>query len=191
MIWVHTRIYSAARPFRQFTGVERGHFLSLAMLSTGTKAPSFSLINHEGETVHVRPGETGLPLALLFYPESGSMGCTRQACQFRDAIAGKEEFKAEKITIIGISPDSVKKQEQFWQKQNLNFPILSDGKREAANAYNVGTGMLGLVSYARTTFIIDKRGVVRDSLEATMNYGAHAIFIDKWAKLLQKEDEKA
>jgi peroxiredoxin Q/BCP len=84
------------------------------------------------------------------------------------------------MTIIGISPDPIKKQGAFVEKQKLNvsyyifrkkylyerailrqFPILSDEKREVANAYDVGTGMLGLVKYSRTTFIIDGKGIIR------------------------------
>ena len=41
------------------------------------------------------------------------------------------------------------------------FPILSDENREVANAYGVGTGMLGLIKYSRTTFIIDSKGIIR------------------------------
>ncbi|KAK2465244.1 hypothetical protein APHAL10511_002598 [Amanita phalloides] len=161
------------------------------MLTVGTKALPFALPNHTGVVVHVTPGENGQPIALLFYPESGSFGCTKQACQFRDAVAAKEEFKPDKMTVIGISPDPVQKQGGFVTKHNLNFPILSDEKREIANAYGVGTGMLGLVRYSRTTFIIDKKGIIRDVLDATMNYGAHIDFVAKWAKILEKELDSA
>jgi len=127
----------------------------------------------------------------FFYPESGSFGCTKQACQFRDAIADKEEFKPDRMTIIGISPDPIQKQGEFVKKQNLNFPILSDEKREVANAFGVGTGMLGLVKYSRTTFITDSKGVIRDVLDATMNYGAHISFVAKWAKILEEEEMRS
>ncbi|KAF8631814.1 hypothetical protein AX17_005029 [Amanita inopinata Kibby_2008] len=157
----------------------------------GTKAPPFSLPNHTGETFNVRPGETELPIALLFYPESFSYGCTKQACQFRDAIKEKDEFKHDKITIIGISPDPVEKQGQFVREQNLNFPILSDNEREVANKYGVGTGMLGLVKYSRTTYIIDKKGTIRGKLDATMNYGAHAKFVAEWLNKLENEEKEA
>jgi peroxiredoxin len=41
------------------------------MLTVGTKAPSFALPNHTGDTIRVDPGDAHRPMALLFYPESG------------------------------------------------------------------------------------------------------------------------
>jgi peroxiredoxin Q/BCP len=37
----------------------------------GKAAPSFKLKNHSGEDYDVKPGETGLPMVIFFYPESG------------------------------------------------------------------------------------------------------------------------
>ena len=74
--------------------------------------------------------------------------------------------------------------------------------------------MLGFVTVARVTFIIDKKGIVRqvlilfyfyttflkgfpplplsrDGLDATMNYGAHSKFIEKWLDKLEAEDKAA
>jgi hypothetical protein len=52
------------------------------MLTAGTKAPSFTLPNHTGDTIRVDPGEARRPMALLFYPESGkynsSISCLPQ-----------------------------------------------------------------------------------------------------------------
>jgi thioredoxin-dependent peroxiredoxin len=54
----------------------------------GQQAPALTLPNYDGETFTMTPGEGGLPIALFFYPKAGSYGCTKEACQFRDAIAG-------------------------------------------------------------------------------------------------------
>ncbi|EGN97994.1 hypothetical protein SERLA73DRAFT_182807 [Serpula lacrymans var. lacrymans S7.3] len=156
----------------------------------GTPAPSFSIPDSNGETFNLTPGTTGAPIALFFYPESGSYGCTREACQFRDALAEKEVFKRSHVEVIGVSPDPVSKQKEFVERQKLNFPVLSDEKREAHKAYHIGRGMLGLTD-ARTTFVIDKNGVVRDALDATMNYSAHAKFVLKWLDKFTEEDQKS
>jgi peroxiredoxin Q/BCP len=73
----------------------------------GKAAPQFKLKNYDGHDYDVKPGEKGIPLVIFFYPEAGeytsipdrtkprhsskpgSFGCTREACQFRDAVAGK------------------------------------------------------------------------------------------------------
>ncbi|KAF8964287.1 thioredoxin-like protein [Flammula alnicola] len=154
----------------------------------GKTAPSITLLNYDGGSFTFTPGEKGLPTALFFYPESGSFGCTKEACQFRDAIAEKDTFKPGKVQIIGISPDPVEKQKAFVEKENLTYPVLSDVNKEAVKAYGIGKGILGLVAVARVTFIIDKKGIVRDALDATVNYGAHSKFVDKWLTKLEAED---
>src|SRR5258708_38151732 len=71
----------------------------------GKLAPSFTLKNYDGEDFTFIPGEKPIPTAIFVYPlagmifgflvlrilrhyDVGSFGCTQQACQFRDAIAG-------------------------------------------------------------------------------------------------------
>lgn len=154
----------------------------------GKPAPPITLKNYDGQDYTFTPGATGLPTALFFYPESGSMGCTRQACQFRDAIAEKDTFKPGKVQIIGISPDPVEKQKAFVEKEKLTYPVLSDVDKEVCKAYGIPKGMYGLVAVARVTFIVDKKGIVRDALDATMNYGAHSKFVEKWLDKLDGEE---
>ncbi|PPQ65863.1 hypothetical protein CVT26_000797 [Gymnopilus dilepis] len=156
----------------------------------GKTAPSITLKNYDGQDYTYTPGESGLPTALFFYPESGTYGCTREACQFRDAIATKDTFKPGKVQIIGISPDPVEKQKAFVEKHKLTYPVLSDVDKVAFKAYGVGKAMFGLIPSARVTFIVDKKGIVRDALDATLNYSAHSKFVDKWLDKLQAEEPK-
>ncbi|KAI0076767.1 peroxiredoxin Q [Panus rudis PR-1116 ss-1] len=152
----------------------------------GQPAPPLSLPDTTGETYNLTPGQNGAPIALFFYPKAGTYGCTKEACQFRDAIAEKGTFGGRNVQVVGISGDTVEKQKEFKEKNGLTYPILSDGKGEARKAYHVGKGLLGLVD-ARVTFIIDSQGIVRDALDATMNYGAHTKFVNKWLEKLDAE----
>jgi len=127
----------------------------------GKPAPTFTLPNYDGENFTLTPGEGGLPIALFIYPKSGSFGCTKEACQFRDAIAEKDTFKPGQVRIVGISRDTVEKQKLFVEKEKLTYPVLSDVEGKALKAYKVGRGMLGMTNVARITFIIDKKGIVR------------------------------
>ncbi|KAI0632177.1 AhpC-TSA-domain-containing protein [Trametes polyzona] len=157
----------------------------------GQPAPPISLPGADGETYTLTPGAKGVPIALFFYPKSGSFGCTKEACQFRDALAEKDLFKRTKIDIVGISSDPVDKQKEFVEKQKLTYPVLSDAKGEARKAYHVGKGLLGLAETARVTFLIDSKGVVRDVLDTTLNYNAHVKFVTKWLDKLEAEEKKA
>lgn len=157
----------------------------------GKPAPTFTLPNYDGENFTLTPGEGGLPIALFIYPKSGSFGCTKEACQFRDAIAEKDTFKPGQVRIVGISRDTVEKQKLFVEKEKLTYPVLSDVEGKALKAYKVGRGMLGMTNVARITFIIDKKGIVRDALDATMHYSAHTKFVSRWLDKLEAEDAAA
>ncbi|EJF63383.1 AhpC-TSA-domain-containing protein [Dichomitus squalens LYAD-421 SS1] len=157
----------------------------------GKPAPAISLPAADGETYTLTPGAKGVPVALFFYPKSGSYGCTKEACQFRDALAEKDLFKRTKVEIVGVSSDAVDKQKTFVEKQKLTYPILSDPDGEARKAYHVGKGLFGLAETARVTFFIDSKGTVRDVLDTTLNYSAHVKFVSKWLDKLEAEEKKA
>ncbi len=68
---------------------------------------------------------------------------------------------------MGISPDLPEKQKKFDQKQNLNFPLLSDPDHTVAQAYGVwgektmyGKKTEGII---RSSFLIDERGRIIQS----------------------------
>lgn len=67
----------------------------------GKEAPALTLPNYDGEEYKLVPGEGGLPIALFFYPKSGTYGCTKEACRFRDAIAG-QLFSVTRYPYFGI-----------------------------------------------------------------------------------------
>ncbi|MDL2281469.1 redoxin domain-containing protein, partial [Selenomonadales bacterium OttesenSCG-928-I06] len=63
--------------------------------------------------------------------------------------------------VLGISKDSVKTHQNFKQKYNLPFPLLSDPEREIASLYDVlkEKTMYGkkVIGVERSTFIIDEK----------------------------------
>jgi len=157
----------------------------------GKPAPAITLPNYDGESFTLTPGAKGIPTVVFFYPKSGSYGCTKEACQFRDAIAEKDTYKPEKVEVIGVSPDSVEKQKAFVEKNKLTYPVLSDSKGEAAKAYGVGKGLFGFANVARVTILIDAKGNIRDTVEGTLNYGAHSKFVTNWLDKLEAEEKSA
>lgn len=75
-------------------------------------------------------------------------GCTKEACSFRD-LSARPTFtgadKTELFRVIGVSSDTVERQAQFAQKNNLNYTLLSDPEKVARKAFKVdGTALLGL-----------------------------------------------
>lgn len=130
------------------------------MLTTGMKAPDFTLKNQHGEDVRLSDF-LGRKIVLYFYPKDNTPGCTRQACAF---AANYEAFKAKDIVVIGVSKDSVASHVKFAEKYELPFILLSDPELQAIEPYGVwqekkmcGKTCMGVV---RTTFLIDENGLI-------------------------------
>lgn len=130
------------------------------MLEAGTKAPDFTLMDKDGNTIRLSDF-LGKKVVLYFYPKDNTPGCTRQACAF---AASYEQFKTQNIVVIGISKDSAASHLKFAQKYDLPFILLSDPELQAIQAYDVwqekklyGKVSMGVV---RTTYIIDEQGII-------------------------------
>lgn len=130
------------------------------MLEVGMKAPDFSLLDKDGNTVSLSDFQ-GKRIVLYFYPKDNTPGCTRQACAF---AASYEQFKVQDVVVIGISKDSAASHLKFAQKYDLPFILLSDPELQAIQAYDVwqekklyGKVSMGVV---RTTYIINAQGSI-------------------------------
>lgn len=128
----------------------------------GNKAPDFTLLDSGGNKVKLSDFR-GRKVILYFYPKDNTSGCTKQACSFRD---NKPHFDQEDAVILGISPDSEKSHINFITKHDLNFILLSDPEKKAAQKYgvwqekkNYGRTYMGIV---RSTFLIDEKGKLVD-----------------------------
>ena len=134
------------------------------MLEVGMKAPDFSLLDKDGNTVRLSDFQ-GKKVVLYFYPKDNTPGCTRQACAF---AASYEQFKTQDAAVIGISKDSVASHLKFAQKYDLPFVLLSDPELQAIQAYGVwqekklyGKVSMGVV---RTTYIINEQGIIEKAM---------------------------
>ena len=130
------------------------------MLPIGTKAPEFTLLDQNGESVSLSDF-LGKKVVLYFYPRDNTPGCTRQACAFAGAYAA---FQEKNVVVMGISKDSVASHAKFAEKYNLPFILLSDPDLTAIQAYGVWQEkkQYGKVSFGvvRTTFVINENGCI-------------------------------
>lgn len=130
------------------------------MLEVGTKAPSFSLPDQNGN-MHTLEEYKGKKVILYFYPKDNTAGCTKQACGYSERYP---QFLEKGVEVIGISKDSVASHKKFEEKQGLTFTILADPELQAIQAYDVwkekknyGKVYMGVV---RTTYLIDENGII-------------------------------
>ena len=131
------------------------------MIAEGQKAPDFTLPDQDGKDVMLSK-QKGKTIVLYFYPKDDTPGCTTEACAFRDARADYEKAGA---TVLGVSPDDARSHAKFTRKFGLNFTLLSDVGAKVCDAYGVwkektmfGRTYMGV---ERTTFVIDRNGVVQ------------------------------
>ncbi|MCU1599557.1 MAG: alkyl hydroperoxide reductase/Thiol specific antioxidant/Mal allergen [Frankiales bacterium] len=136
----------------------------MTRLSPGDKAPAFTLLDAEGNTVKLSDFK-GRKVVLYAYPAAMTPGCTKQACDFRDNLA---VFDDAGYTVLGISPDKPDKLARFVEKEGLTFPLLSDPDKETLTAYGAygekqlyGKAVVGVI---RSTFFIDEKGNISQAL---------------------------
>lgn len=140
------------------------------MLKTGQVAPTFVLPDADMEQVDLSQYVGKQKLILFFYPKDDTPHCTLEATDFSDH---EDEFQRHDCTIMGISRDDCLRHAEFRDKHGISVRLLSDTEGTVCKQYGVlqmrevdGVRRQGIV---RSTFIIDKHGVLRHVL-----YGVNA-----------------
>ncbi len=143
-------------------------------MRTGDRVPDFELPDQQGRPTRLSGLLANGPVVLFFYPAAMTPGCTREACHFRDLAA---EFAAAGVQRVGISRDSVDKQQQFADKHGFDYPLLSDASGEVAKLFGVQRGGLGQrlgAPVKRWTFAIRPDSTVAAVVHSEVNMNTHA-----------------
>ena len=131
------------------------------MLAPGDAAPKFSLQANDGSTVKLA-GFKGRRVLVYFYPKADTPGCTQQTCALRDIVS-----EVGDTAILGISPDSVARQDKFATKYSVPFPLLADEDHAVAEAFDVWTekNMYGrkYMGILRSAFLIGPTGKIEQA----------------------------
>jgi peroxiredoxin Q/BCP len=129
-------------------------------LTSGDDAPAFTLQDSTGSNVSLTDFR-GRNVVVYFYPAASTPGCTKEACDFRDNIAS---LQGAGYDVVGISPDPLPKLVKFAEKEELNFPLLSDEDHSVAESYgawgekkNYGKTYEGLI---RSTIVVGPEGKI-------------------------------
>lgn len=148
---------------------KRGDLTDRRKVQIGDKCPSFSLPDQNGNTVNVGDFIGKKILVIYFYPADDSAVCTAEACSFRDSY---EDFESLGAEVIGISGDSIESHEKFAAKHRLNFTLLADTDKQVRKLFGVRRGPFGLWE-GRTTYIIDRAGIVRGMYSGILQSDQH------------------
>lgn len=95
-------------------------------------------------------------VVLAFFPAAFSPGCTSEMAKYQETAG---QFNSNNTVILGVSVDSPWANAAFAEKLGVRFNILSDARRDISRAYGVFDEQAAIAR--RTTFVIDRQGVVQ------------------------------
>lgn len=149
----------------------------------GKAVPDAELPTTGGKTIRLRDLK-GKYTVLYFYPKDNTPGCTLEGQDFRDRYS---QFKKLKAEVYGVSRDSLAAHEKFKAKFEFPFELISDADEKLCRLFDVirekslyGKKYQGV---DRSTFILDKEGVLRKEFRGVKVKGHVAEVIEEIKKL--------
>jgi len=134
------------------------------MLPPGQAAPDFSVPDSDMQIVDL-VDLRGKNVVLYFYPKDDTTGCTVEALEFTDLM---DDFADQDAVVLGVSKDNCVSHAAFRDKHGLSVQLLADIEGELCEKFDVwrekeahGEKKMGIL---RSTFVIDKQGVLRHAL---------------------------
>lgn len=144
------------------------------LLKNGDSAPRFKLPDADMETVDLDSFKDRNHLVLLFYLKDGAPSCTREITDFSDH---EVDFRKHSCVILAVNREDCLRHQEFRDREGIGIGLLSDVDGEVCRQYGVwqtreveGQQKTGIV---RSTFIIDRSGVIRHALY-NVSFKGHA-----------------
>jgi len=148
--------------------------MTAGCLRVGQAAPDFlatAVVDQEFKTIKLSDYR-GKYVVLFFYPLDFTFVCPTEVAAFSDRYADFSKINAE---VLGVSVDSefshlawIQTDRKLGGVGDLNYPLVSDIKKNISHAYNVltedGIALRGL-------FIIDPQGIIQHSTVNNMAVG--------------------
>ena len=138
-------------------------------MNVGDEVSDFELQDETGTPRKLSELLANGPVVLFFYPAAMTGGCTAEACHFRDLAT---EFASVGAQPVGISRDSVEKQQRFASAHSFGYPLLSDENGTVAKEFGTRRS---LIPYAkRRTFVIGQDRKVIEAIKSELKFELHA-----------------
>ncbi|MER5601947.1 peroxiredoxin [Streptomyces sp. NPDC002265] len=141
-----------------------------ATVEVGSEVEDFTLLDETGTARSLVELLTEGPVVLFFYPAALTAGCTAEACHFRDLAA---EFAEAGGRPVGVSGDSVDRQQEFAGRHTLGMPLLSDPDGKVRELFGVKRGF-SLAPTKRVTFVIAQDRTVLEVVRSELRMNTHA-----------------
>jgi peroxiredoxin Q/BCP len=155
----------------------------MSKVALGKPIPDLTLHTTSDQTLRLSDLQ-GKNLVLYFYPKDNTPGCTSEGQDFRDQY---DAFRKLKTEILGVSRDTLKSHEGFKSKQCFPFDLVADVDEKLCKLFGVikeknmyGRKVMGI---ERSTFIIDRKGILRGEFRGIKVAGHVAEVLDAVKKL--------
>lgn len=151
------------------------------MIQEGDVAPDFSAVDCTGSTFTLS-SLRGRRVVLFFFPRAFTIGCTIENRAFRD---NHELIRSLGAELVGISVDSVQRQCEFAERENIRFTLLGDESRELGRNYGVLWPVLDVDR--RVTFILSPEGKVEHVIHHEVRVWRHLDDVLEWLRAKQTD----
>lgn len=143
-------------------------------LTPNQTAPTFSVADQNGTLINLSDFTNSKHVVLYFYPKDDTPGCTIEA---NDFTALASEFSAADTVVLGVSKDDCASHQAFIDKFGLKVSLLADTEGTLCESYDVWREKerdgIKKMAILRSTFLIDKTGMLREALYG-VNHEGHA-----------------
>jgi peroxiredoxin Q/BCP len=127
-------------------------------IQIGDLIPDLTVATTKDDALKLRELK-GKYLILYFYPKDNTPGCTTEGQNFRDAYV---EFQKANTQILGVSRESIRTHQNFINKHEFPFDLISDPDEILCKAMDVmkQKNMYGktYIGIERSTFIFNTTG---------------------------------
>jgi peroxiredoxin Q/BCP len=154
-------------------------------IQIGDIIPSFILKDQDGNDFDISTLIGKKKLVIFFYPQDGSLNCTKEACYFRDL---SDIFEEADAIVIGISGQSVQSHKEFAENNRLKYTLLSDTGNVVRKLFGVPGRVFGLIP-GRVTYVTDRSGKVVYIFDSQTETQRHADEALKICLLLKRTDK--
>ena len=156
------------------------------MLNPGLPAPDFELPDARMEMVRLGDFRGRHHVVLYFFNRDHSPGGVIEAVEFSDRAS---LFRQHDAIVLGVSLDDCLSHEVFSDEEGIEFDLLSDTDGAVGRLYHAVKEweVRGMVKFGleRSTFVIDKDGVIRHAFYHVQPKG-HAAEVLSLVKQLGK-----
>ena len=129
-------------------------------MQEGDSAIDFELSASDGTTIKLSSFKGNQNTVLCFYPKNHLFACPSKKVfeMAKSVISVYSQILETNSTLFAISIDTIDSQMKFVKDYNVPYLHLSDTEKNVCKTY-AGLNIAGLAR--RSTFVIDKQGIVR------------------------------